>query len=241
MSTITSVLNLSASYLVNDFYLPFVAKREEGDARHVRVARSAVVVVALVGVGVTILSETAGGLWQLVMGLTAGTGLVLLLRWLWWRVNAWSEISAMLASAGFSLLLGTKTGQARLTDLFGEAYAGAFTLPTVVALTTIVWLVATLLTRPVEHGHLTAFFEKVRPAGWWKGISGETGVARSAIGRDLLLWVTSSAFVFGGLFGIGSALLLDGTGAAILLTVSAVGGALTWVGLKADEQIPGSR
>ncbi len=234
ISTITSVLNLSASYLVNDLYLPFLARGKPSNAHQVRVARGAVVLVGVIGVGVTWILESAGEGWTLVIGLTAGTGLVLLMRWLWWRVNAWSEISAMLASAVFSLLLGTNRGARLLQDLFGPDLGADMQVPLVVGLTTLVWIVATYMTRPVDTEKLTEFFTDIRPGGFWGPVESATGLRPSPLGHDLWLWITSSALVFGGLFGVGSALLLDVTSATVFLGLAALGGVLTWSGMKKE-------
>jgi SSS family solute:Na+ symporter len=232
ISTITSVLNLSASYLVNDLYLPFLAPAERNNEREVGVARATVVLVGVIGVGVTWLLGSAGQGWTLVMDLTAGTGLVLLLRWLWWRVNAWSEISAMIASAGFSLLLGTERGGRILQATFGTSIGADMQIPVVVLLTTMVWLLVTYTTRPVAAKHLAGFYAKVRPGGWWGPVATVGQAQPSSLRRDLWLWATSSALVFGALFGVGSALLLDAALAFVFLGVAVIGGILTYFGLK---------
>ncbi len=232
VSTITSILNLSASYLVNDLYLPFIARGVVSDAAQVRVGRCAVLVVALCGVVVTMILQSAGQGWTFVIELTAGTGLVLLLRWLWWRVNAWSEISALIASAVFSIALNTTAGTGCLARLVGNTYAPAASIPVVVVMTTAVWLTVTFLTRPVSAEHLAAFYTQTRPGGWWGPIARATQLRPASVGRDLFLWVTSSAFIFGGLFGVGSALTLNATQAVLFLVIAIIGGLLTLRGLR---------
>ncbi|MGH7151146.1 MAG: sodium:solute symporter family protein, partial [Planctomycetota bacterium] len=104
MSTITTTLNLSASYVVNDFARPFLVRGGE-EKRLIAFARGTVVAVTVVGCLVTYRLKSAGEGWTLVFGLTAGIGPVLLLRWLWWRINAWSEIAAIAGSAAAAFLL----------------------------------------------------------------------------------------------------------------------------------------
>src|SRR5690606_25008196 len=127
MSTITTTLNLSASYLVNDLWLPLVGGGRAGDGEHgtsadrgrVVVARLAVAVVAIVGSIVSWQLVSAGEGWTVIMDMTAGVGPVLILRWLWWRVNAWSEISAMLASAAAYTVVRGLDLDARLAEAIG--------------------------------------------------------------------------------------------------------------------------
>ena len=97
MSTIATQLNWGASYLVNDFYRRFV-KPVASDKHYVVISQIATVLVTIGSAGVTSVMDSIGGMWQLLMALSAGTGGVLLLRWFWWRINAWSEISSMAAS-----------------------------------------------------------------------------------------------------------------------------------------------
>src|SRR3989442_6447383 len=102
MSTVGTHLNWGASYLVNDFYKRFL--KTDGDQRHyVAVSRAATVFIFLASVAVTSQLSSVEKAWELLLALGAGTGLVLILRWYWWRINAWSEISAMVASFVTSL------------------------------------------------------------------------------------------------------------------------------------------
>ena len=246
MSTITSLLNLSASYLVNDLYLPLRARgasspaadsRSE-DRRQVFVARLAVLLVTGVGCSVTLLLESITQGWGLVMELTAGTGLVLILRWLWWRVNAWSEISAMVTSACVCLLSHSQLVENWLVRLAGgkpNEAVGPMRLLLIALVTTIVWCAVTLLTRPVSLEHLESFYRTVRPYGWWRPVAKATGIAPAPVGNDVILWGASSAFVFGALFGLGSALLLRPGAAALWLIVAAIGGIVV-VGLLRREK-----
>jgi len=103
MSTVATHLNWGASYLVNDFYKRFV-KRDASEAHYVAVSRAATVLLFLGSIAVTSQLSSVEKAWELLLALGAGTGLVLILRWYWWRINAWSEISAMVASFAVSLL-----------------------------------------------------------------------------------------------------------------------------------------
>lgn len=238
MSTITTQLNLAASYLVNDLYLPLRGDDGDTDLGRVRVARLAVVLVTAVGITVAWILESVAEGWTVMWNMTAGIGLVLILRWLWWRVNAWSEIAAMLGSAlAFVFLWLTEAGKELVVSLAGTEDAdltGSVRLLLSVVVSSVAWVSATLLTRPVESSRLRAFYEKVRPGGWWGPVARETGVAPSPMGRDLAMWGASTVFLLGALLGVG-ALLLGRDGAWVFLGASVVGGGVLW-GLMRGER-----
>lgn len=219
MSTITSLLNLSASYLVNDFWLPLrqARARAAGGAvggappldpsAGVAIARLTVAIVTLAGVVVTWSLDRAGDGWGLVWEFTAGTGLVLLARWLWWRVNAWSEIAAMVASVATAALL-------QIDGVAANFTAGWQRLLAVVAVTTVAWVAATLATRPCSAAHLARFFARVRPGGAWGPVAAATGRPAASLRRDLVLWLAATVAAYGLLFACGHA-LFGRTGAAL--------------------------
>jgi SSS family transporter len=238
MSTLCSLLNLSASYVVNDFYMPFLAGARLGERGQVLAARLSVAIVALAGCLVSwYLISVASG-WMLVMEITAGTGLVLVLRWLWWRVNAWSEIAAMIASAVVCLLTKTARGESLLMEAAGgnADLAGTIGLLVIVGVTTLVWLVVTFGTPPVSSERLAEFFRQVRPPGWWGPVARATGLSPGPVARDIGLWISSTAMIFGSLFGVGAALLLDAKSAVVFLAIAAVGGFCTYIGLTRETR-----
>ena len=233
MSTITTTLNLSASYLVNDLWLPFLAKGGEDQRGHVRVARAAVLVVAVVGAVVSLVLVRAGDGWVFIMDLTAGSGLVLILRWLWWRINAWSEIAAMVGSALAFLLVRFGGLDEALAAATGGPKA-QLGLIAIVACSTLCWVIATFVTRPVGGAKLRSFFLKVRPGGYWSPVVAETGVAPTPIGRDVAMWLVSTVIVFAGLFGLGSFLLLRPIAGSVCAVVAAVAAAVLRRLLRAE-------
>jgi Na+/proline symporter len=223
MSTITTTLNLSASYLVNDLYLPFLAKGAEDERRQVAVARFAVGLVMVLGALVSWVLVSAGDGWTKIMDLTAGSGLVLILRWLWWRVNAWSEIAAMVGSAvgyvavrgyGLDEVLAAATGAPR----------HEIGMLAIVLVSTLCWLTVTAATRPVAAAQLDAFYRRVRPGGAWAPVAAAAGIAPHAMGRDLRMWIASTILVFGALFGLGSLLLLDSVTGAVCAAAAVLAG-----------------
>src|SRR5213076_3230404 len=152
MSTIATQLNWGASYLVNDFYRRFW-KRDRTDAHYVMASKVATVVLTLISALVTLKLESIAGAWKLLLVTGAGTGGVLLLRWYWWRINAWSEVSAMLSAFVVSLAL----------QVFGGLDSDkpvdfAWIMMVTVGITTVLWLAVTFLTRAESQETLVAFY-----------------------------------------------------------------------------------
>ncbi|HUF91382.1 MAG TPA: sodium:solute symporter family protein, partial [Candidatus Limnocylindria bacterium] len=224
MSTISTQLNWGASYLVNDVYRRFYAPgRTEGHyAAAGRVATLAVMVVA--GVASLYIGSVEGA-WKFLLAIGAGTGLVYLLRWYWWRINAWSEVSAMASALVVSLLAQGPLG------LSAEAPRDfAILLMVTTAITTVVWLAVTYLTAPESPEVLRAFSARVRPGGpGWRAITPQAdGDAR--LGAGLWQWAAGCAVVYLGLFGIGGLVLgRTARGAAAV----AAAGVLTWFLVRA--------
>jgi SSS family solute:Na+ symporter len=185
MSTISTHLNWGASYLVNDVYLRFLRPGAGPRAQVVasRVATGVLMVLSLVVM--SMLSSVEQG-WKVLIGIGAGTGLVFILRWYWWRVNAWSEISAMTASLVASLALSAWGYD--LSNPGSPTYAK--TMLITVGMTTVVWLAVTFLTRPESDATLDRFYRQVRPGGpGWRGVAGRLGFADDRIPGGALSWV----------------------------------------------------
>src|SRR5437899_1920887 len=170
MSTIATQLNWGASYLVNDFYRRFV-RRDAGEPHYVRASQVATVILTAISAVATLYMGSIGGAWKLLLVTGAGTGTVLLLRWFWWRINAWSEVSAMVAAAVVSLYL-----QIHLNWDSDQPRDFAYLMLVTVAITTVVWLGVTLLTAPEPKEQLVHFYRRVYPAGpGWNRIAAEAG------------------------------------------------------------------
>jgi Na+/proline symporter len=220
MSTIATQLNWGASYLVNDFYRRFVV-RDAPQKHYVRASMLATVFLTLVSAVVTSYLDSIAGAWKLLLVTGAGTGGVLLLRWYWWRVNAWSEVSAMLSAFIVSVALQTlwhfDTGKP--TDF-------AWLMIITVAITTAVWLTVTFLTAPEPQETLLAFYRRTRPsaAGWGPiaRLAPEVQPARDGL-ANLLDWAAGCMLIYGALFGTGKLLLHEMIPGLALLTMGAVG------------------
>ena len=241
MSTISTQMNWGASYLVNDFYRRFV--RPEASPRHyVFASRVATLVVVLLSVAVTYYMNRITGGWELVMSLGAGTGLVYILRWYWWRVNAWSEIAAMAAALFVSLAL-------RYFAVFDPATPEGFaqTILTTVGATTLAWLAATFLTAPEPAATLEDFYRRVRPAGpGWRRVARAANLREpeSEIASNLLNWALGVALVYAALFAIGAAVFGLWARAALYAAAAAACAALLfwnlartgWAALARDAE-----
>jgi Na+/proline symporter len=199
MSTISTQLNWGTSYLVNDFYRRFVSTNAS-EQHYVWVSRVTTILLMMVGAIVTFFLDSIREGWEFVLESGAGIGLVLILRWYWWRVNAWSEISAMIAAAAAFAAIRT------FTDL---QFPNSLLL--VVACTTIVWLVATFATAPEPEAHLIAFYRRVRPDGpGWRTIAARAHAdPPGPIGRLLVDWVAGWVLIYALLFGAGNLILGD--------------------------------
>ena len=244
MSTVATQLNWGASYLVNDFYRRFIHK--EGTERHfVAVSRMATVVLFLLSVIVTWNLNSVEQAWKFLIGLGAGTGLVYILRWYWWRINAWSEIAAMVASfvtftffGGALGLVLHKFGLVSSADALAPAFvrnaggnADAVVLLVTVVATTIVWIAATYLTKPEPTPVLEAFYKRVRPGGiGWRRISEPLGYGAEQIPGGRLAWLNWLAgvvAVYATLFGIGK-IVFGERGLGLILLAIAVA-AFVWI------------
>ena len=201
LSTIETHLNWGTSYLVHDFYRRFL-RPGLSEKHYVLVGRLVTAALMIVAGLVTYTLGTARNAFDLILSIGAGTGLLYLLRWFWWRVNAWSEIAAMVSS--FLVALGFFIARQG-----GVEMASHVSLLVTVGVTTVVWVATTLLGPPTDPATLDGFYTKVRPSGpGWRPVAQRVGVAGAAdsLPQALLGWVLGCAFVYSGLFGTGSLL-----------------------------------
>jgi solute:Na+ symporter, SSS family len=227
MSTIGTHLNWGASYLVNDFYKRFVRKNES-QKHYVNVGRAATIFLFLASVGVTSQLTSVEKAWEFLLAMGAGTGLVLILRWYWWRINAWTEISAMVVS-----FLGSLVFMRVIPPRFpaGDPNATAWIMISTVAVTTVAWVATTFLTSPEPNATLDAFYRRVRPGGpGWREVSERLGYGRESIPGGALAWtnwIAGIIAVYATLFGLGK-LVFGQLGAGLgLLAIAAA--AFAWI------------
>jgi SSS family solute:Na+ symporter len=226
MSTISTHLNWGASYVVDDFYRRFINGGEE-DRHYVTVGRVTTVGLIILAGIVSLWLENALQAFQILLQIGAGTGLVFLLRWFWWRINAWSEVAAMLISFLVALYF-----QFLHTALGFPAFDPSLQLVIGVALTTVGWLTVTFLTRPASEETLRSYYGKIRPfgAGWRRVLNlgpEDPGPEAGGVAAGFLGWFLSLTAVYGALFGIG--FLLYGRTGIGMVCLAIAGGAMTGV------------
>lgn len=207
MSTIATQLNWGSSYVLNDFYRRFI-KPNKDEKHYVGISRATTIILMIISVIVTLFIERISGAWEFIMEAGAGVGLVLILRWFWWRINAWSEISAMITP--FIVIPFLKMLKIEFP----------ITLYYIVPATTIVWLIVTYLTKPTEEKTLIEFYRKIHPGGiLWKKISAKLPDVESDTGflRMFMNWIFGVVLVYSILFGTGSLIFGDITSALLYI------------------------
>jgi SSS family solute:Na+ symporter len=225
MSTIATQLNWGASYLVNDFYRRFW-KRDKTEKHYVAASQWATVLLTIISAVVTFYLDSIAGAWKLLLVTGAGTGGVLLLRWYWWRINAWSEVSAMIS--GFAVSLALQSGWGLDKD---NPIDFAWIMIVTVSITTVVWLLVTFLTAPESKETLVAFYRRTHPsaAGWRPIAQLAPDVRPSGHGlSNLMDWIAGCVLVYGILFGTGKMLLKDFEAGSLLLVAAIAAGAVIY-------------
>ena len=224
MSTIGTELNWGASYLVNDLYRRFlVCGRSE--KHYVAISQATTMLLMILSVVVTFFMTSIADAWKFMIAIGAGTGLVYLLRWFWWRINAWSEVSAMIAAFVTSLTV-------RYGFHLHESEPKEFALIVLitVAVTTAVWLAVTFMTKPEPKDILLSFYRRVRPsAALWGPIAKEaTDVERRKDGLfNLMDWLCGVLMIYAFLFGAGKIIFGElGLGLAFLSAGVVFGGVI---------------
>ena len=210
MSTIATQLNWGTSYIVNDFYKRFVVKNKQ-ESHYVLSSRIATIILMFVSLIVTLFINKISGAWAFIIECGAGVGLVLILRWFWWRINAWSEISAMITPFIIFPILKS----------YGILFP--YSLFIIVPATTIVWILVTLLTKPTDENVLKSFYSKIHPGGvMWKKISLQMPEVESDSGflKLFINWLIGVILVYSILFGTGKLILGDYPGFFVYLIVA---------------------
>ena len=231
MSTIATQLNWGSSYLVTDFYRRFV-KRDASERHYVRASQvvTVLLVIATCYVSGQLASIRSG--WQVVLQVGAGTGSVYLLRWYWWRINAWSEITAMITALAATIAIHWDGLWQRLLGR-PEPFSGSASVIfakatlTTTLVTSIAWILVTRLTQPEPDSVLVSFYRKVRPqvTGWERVAALAPDVPRTHdLARNLWCWVLGCVMVYSALFGVGK-LLLEHWAIGTVLVIVAIASA----------------
>lgn len=228
MSTISTHLNWGSSYVVHDFYRRFL-KPEVSDREQVMIGRISTVVLMILSALIALALSDALQAFKILLQIGAGTGLIFILRWFWWRINAYSELTAMIVSFIIAVY-------------FEMGYSGElpshYKLVLGVAITTVAWIVVTLLTPPDDHSTLLSFFKKIRPhKGGWKPVlqrakeEGELETEIQPTGRlplEILCMVAGCFAVYAVLFATGFIIYGETASAIISLVVAGISIAILW-------------
>ncbi|HKJ92765.1 MAG TPA: sodium:solute symporter family protein [Longimicrobiales bacterium] len=199
MSTISTHLNWGASYVTDDVYRRFIAP--DVDERHyVTVARITTVGLIILACLVALWLQNALQAFQILLQIGAGTGLIFLLRWYWWRINAWGEVAAMVVSFLVAIYFQFVHGWLGFSPVHPTT-----ALVLGVLITTTGWLVVTLLTRPTDPAKLQSFYDLTHPApaGWRKAVDVEGRGGDTRLGQAALSWFLGCIAVYGAVFGVG--------------------------------------
>lgn len=225
-STILTHLNWGSSYLVHDFYRRFI-RHDATEHHYVRVGRLCTVGLYFGAAAISYLLDSAQDAFQVLISIGAGTGLLYMLRWYWWRINAWCEVAAMVSSFAISVAF---LGMARA----GHPLPFADSVIYSVAFTTVIWLLTAFVTAPTSRERLHAFYLKVHPAGpGWTKIRVEAGVSAEEaarhtdpLGKATLGWISGCLTIWSSLFALGEFLYGRVQPALILTAVFVVSGSV---------------
>lgn len=228
MSTITTQLNWGASYLMNDVYKRFISKNAS-EGHYILVSRLSTLVLTLLAGYFAFHIEDIGKAWIFLWAMSAGIGLVLIFRWFWWRINAWSEISALGASV--------------LTILFLTLYTSFIKAPVelkhqiiVIPVSIASWLVVTYLTKPEPEETLLNFYRRIRPWGWWNPVAKKANpvVDPPPFIPVILNWFLGVCFVFFAMVGIGKLLLGNPVLGGFMVLISICSGIFIYINMRKD-------
>nr|WP_299386298.1 sodium:solute symporter family protein [Allomuricauda sp.] len=235
MSTISTQLNWGSSYIVYDFYKQQV-NPDASEKQMVAVGRLSTVVLMVLSAFLALAMQNAMGIFNLLLSFGAGTGLIFILRWFWWRINAWSEITAMFSSGILAILLETTSLRPFLFDASTGLLPEWGELPFIMIITSVIWLTATFVTQPETNEVLRGFYKKIQPGGpGWSKVVAEAEADKEEIVESKEKWSVPSGImamllgvvlIYSIMFATGYWIYGETKLAMILTGVSAVSGIL---------------
>jgi len=228
MSTISTHLNWGSSYVVNDFYLQLINKNAT-QKELVNVGRLSVVILMIISSLIAISLTNAYQLFDIILMFGAGTGSIFILRWFWWRINAWSEIAAMLSSGIISIAL---TNESIFNVFFNDNMLPAYMkFPFIVLVTTLIWLIVTFITPSDDTETLVKFYNKTKPGGpGWNIIKNNSGISNEKeewiVPRGILCMIIGCISIYSALFSTGHFIYGEINSALIFLFITIISGYL---------------
>ena len=240
MSTIDTHLNWGVSYLINDIYKRFF-KPNETERHYVLVGKIMTVVLMILAAFTALKMQSISKAWEFIFAMGAGIGLVLILRWFWWRVNAWSEITALATSIvitiSFEIIAYFQTINNNLEySLFGSAPAifgmslqVHHKLMIIVPIAIIAWVTVTFFTKPEPMSKLESFYKRVQPGGWWGPVTSSFDHTLQPVTKGIfILWLAGVMMIYGFTFGIGNLIFQNYSASVILFGFAGIGSYLIW-------------
>ena len=240
MSTIDTHLNWGVSYLINDIYKRFF-KPNESERHYVLVGKIMTVILMILAAFTALKMQSISKAWEFIFAMGAGIGLVLILRWFWWRVNAWSEITALATSIvitiSFEIIAYFQTINNNLEySLFGSA-PSIFGMPLqvhhklmiIVPIAIIAWVTVTFFTEPEPMTKLETFYKRVQPGGWWAPVTSSFDHTLQPVTKGIfILWLAGVMMIYGFTFGIGNLIFQNYSSSVILFGFAGIGSYLIW-------------
>ena len=240
MSTIDTHLNWGVSYLINDIYKRFF-KPNESERHYVLVGKIMTVILMILAAFTALKMQSISKAWEFIFAMGAGIGLVLILRWFWWRVNAWSEITALATSIvitiSFEIIAYFQTINNNLEySLFGSA-PSIFGMPLqvhhklmiIVPIAIIAWVTVTFFTEPEPMTKLESFYKRVQPGGWWGPVTSSFDHTLQPVTKGIfILWLAGVMMIYGFTFGIGNLIFQNYSSSVILFGFAGIGSYLIW-------------
>jgi len=240
MSTIDTHLNWGSSYMINDIYKRFF-KPNESEVHYVFVGKIFTIILMVLAAFTALKMQSISKAWEFIFSMGAGIGLVLILRWFWWRINAWSEITALPTSISVTISLEVLAWSQTIAAgdtyelfaaspiLFGISLQVHHKLMIIVPLAIIAWLTATFLTNPEPVDKLKEFYNRVQPGGWWEPITaGYTHTLQPVSEGFFMQWIAGILMIYGFTFGIGNLIFQNYSLSVILFGFAGIGSYLVW-------------
>jgi len=240
MSTIDTHLNWGSSYMINDIYKRFF-KPNESEVHYVFVGKIFTIILMVLAAFTALKMQSISKAWEFIFSMGAGIGLVLILRWFWWRINAWSEITALATSILVTISLEVLAWNQKIAAgdtyelfaaspiLFGISLQVHHKLMIIVPLAIIAWLTATFLTAPEPVDKLKEFYNRVQPGGWWEPITaGYTHTLQPVSDGFFMQWIAGILMIYGFTFGIGNLIFQNYSLSVILFGFAGIGSYLVW-------------
>jgi Na+/proline symporter len=240
MSTIDTHLNWGVSYLINDIYKRFY-KPNESETHYVFVGKILTVVLMVMAAFTALEMQSISKAWEFIFAMGAGIGLVLILRWFWWRVNAWSEITALATSIFITISLEFIAFSQTISNgeiytlfgstpvLFGITLQVHHKLMIIVPLAIISWITVTFITKPEPVERLEEFYKRVQPGGWWGPINANFNHTMVPVTEGIfVLWIAGVLMIYGFTFGIGNLIFNNYSASVLLFGCAGIGSYLVW-------------